>query len=181
MSEIFNGRPDHVAIWKAAVEGETVNWTSLFDGYNAAVDWPTCHFWRELADHYPEAKVILTVRDADAWFNSVYQTLYQEKLPESNQLDRDMAAMVAKMIWQDTFGGQFENRSHAIAAFERHNEEVRRAIPANRLLVHQISEGWEPLCKFLGCAVPAQAFPKANTTAEFQARVQYLESLMNRQ
>ncbi|MDH3602642.1 MAG: sulfotransferase family protein, partial [Candidatus Tectomicrobia bacterium] len=51
MSEIFNGRPDHVAIWKAAVEGETVNWTSLFDGYNAAIDWPTCHFWRELADH----------------------------------------------------------------------------------------------------------------------------------
>jgi Sulfotransferase domain len=81
--------------------------------------------------------------------------------------------MTKSLIWQGTFGGRFEDKQHALAVFERHNQDVIRRVPADRLLVYEVKEGWEPLCRFLDVPVPAgKPFPRLNDTAEFQRRRQ---------
>jgi Sulfotransferase domain len=171
MMEVF-GRPEHVALWHDAAHGKRVDWDALFAGFDATVDWPACSFWRELSEHYPDAKVLLTVRDAERWYESVHNTIYQamthaipEGAPPHARMHRDM---VLKLVLDSTFGGRFEDRAHAIAVFERHNEAVRRAIAPERLLVYEVAEGWEPLCRFVGRPVPDEPFPRINTTEEFR-------------
>jgi hypothetical protein len=79
--------------------------------------------------------------------------------------------MSDELIWRRTFGGRFEDRAHAIETFERHTEEVRQGVPAERLLVFEVGQGWEPLCAHLGVPVPDEPFPHLNDTASFRARV----------
>jgi hypothetical protein len=173
MIETFD-KPRHVELWQAAAEGRPVDWGELFAGYNAAVDWPACSFYQQLMDLYPEAKVLLTVRDPQTWYESVKNTIYPTSTEESDAPDvRAHHHMTRTLIWQGTFDGRFEDKQHAIAVFERHNHEVKQRVPAERLLVYEVREGWEPLCRFLGVAVPGdKPFPRLNDTAAFQQRVQ---------
>lgn len=171
MVEVFEN-PHHIALWRAAADGHPVDWDALFAGYGAAVDWPACHFWRHLMDHFPDAKVLLTVRDAERWYQSAHDTIYQAmigSLPIDDPVARSQREMAAKIVLEDTFGGRFEDRAHAIAVYERHNAEVRRAVPPARLLVYELGEGWEPLCRFLGKPVPAEPFPRVNSRDDFRA------------
>jgi len=171
MVEVFE-HPQHIAVWRAAADGQPVDWDALLAGYGAAVDWPACHFWRQLMDHFPDAKVLLTVRDAERWYQSAYDTIYQAmigSLPIDDPVARSQREMAAKIVLEDTFGGRFEDRAHAIAVYERHNAEVRRAVPPERLLVYELGQGWEPLCRFLGKPVPAEPFPKVNSRDDFRA------------
>jgi len=171
MVEVFDN-PQHIALWRAAAEGRPVDWDALFAGYGAAVDWPACHFWRQLTDCFPDAKVLLTVRDAERWYQSAHDTIYQAmigSLPIDDPVARSQREMAAKIVLEDTFGGRFEDRAHAIAVYERHNAEVRRAVPPERLLVYELGQGWEPLCRFLGKPVPAEPFPKVNSRDDFRA------------
>ena len=158
--------PEQVPIWRAAGRGELPDWDNAYAGYRSAVDWPTAYFWRELATHYPEAKVILTVRDPDDWFESVSKTIGPKMDPATN----DPASFGVAVIGQKVFGGRVTERDHAISAFERHNENVRSALPADRLLVYRTGDGWEPLCAFLGIPVPTEPYPRSNDTASFLAR-----------
>lgn len=172
MVEVFD-KPRHVELWQAAAEGRPVDWGELFAGYNSAVDWPACSFYEQLMELYPEAKVLLTVRDPEKWYRSVMNTIYptSKMEPESPEV-RAHRRMVNTLIWQGTFDGRTEDKQHAIAIFERHNEEVRRRVPAERLLVYEVKEGWEPLCRFLDVPVPVdKPFPRLNDTAEFQQRI----------
>ncbi len=165
--------PDHAAVWSSAVDGGQVEWDSLFAGFGAAVDWPACHFWRELAAHYPDAKVMLTVRDPERWYQSVRNTIYRAMtgpIADDDTNRRERMGMANKIILEQTFDGRFEDRAHAIDVYQRHNEAVRRDVPAERLLVHEVAQGWDPLCRFLGLPVPDEPFPQLNTTAEFRAR-----------
>jgi sulfotransferase family protein len=173
MLEVFD-KPRHVELWQAAAEGRPVDWGELFAGYNSAVDWPACSFYKQLMDVYPEAKVLLTVRDPERWYESVTNTIYPSSREASPPPDRRAHLhMIETLIWQGTFAGRFEDKQHAIAVFERHNEEVKRHVPAGRLLVYEVQEGWEPLCRFLDVPVPeATPFPRLNDTAAFQQRVQ---------
>ena len=173
MVEVFD-KPQHVEIWQAAAEGRTVDWSELFAGYNSAVDWPACSFYAQLMDVYPEAKVLLTVRDRDKWYESVTNTIYPSSTEETDAPDaRAHRHMVKTLIWQGTFDGRFEDKQHAIAVFERHTQEVKRRVPAKRLLVYEVQEGWEPLCRFLDVPVPVGTpFPRLNDTAAFQQRRQ---------
>ena len=171
MVEVFE-HPQHIAVWRAAADGQPVDWDALLAGYGAAVDWPACHFWRQLMDHFPDAKVLLTVRDAERWYQSAYDTIYQAmigSLPIDDPVARSQREMAAKIVLEDTFGGRFEDRAHAIAVYERHNAEVRRAVLPARLLVYELGEGWEPLCRFLGKPVPAEPFPRVNSRDDFRA------------
>ncbi len=77
--------------------------------------------------------------------------------------------MVNKIVVERTFGGSLD-RDHAIRIFNTHNEEVRRTVPAERLLVYEAGEGWEPLCSFLQVPVPATPYPKVNMADDFTAR-----------
>jgi hypothetical protein len=164
--------PEYVPQWQAAADGEPVDWDVVFRGYRATVDWPAAYFWRELTAHYPEAKVLLTVRDPERWYESFYNTIYAALTtpPPDNQPFPPRQVMGQKLMLEKTFGGRFEDRAFAIGVYERHNEEVQRSIPAHRLLVYEVSAGWEPLCEFLSCPIPPEPFPKTNTTEEFQAR-----------
>lgn len=172
--------PAHARVWENAADGKPVDWEALFDGYLAAVDWPVCGFYAELAALYPEAKVILTVRDAERWYESVRQTIHmvQGAFPRWillwNPRMRRILALTNKVIWSGSgmFEGRFEDRTFALEVFRRHADEVRQAIPAERLLVYDVAEGWGPLCAFLGVPVPAdRRFPHVNDTREFRTRV----------
>ncbi|MFT5012006.1 MAG: hypothetical protein ACJAX5_002332 [Patiriisocius sp.] len=167
MMEVF-GKPDHIALWQAAAEGKQADWPAIFEGYEAAVDWPVCSFWKELSEVYPAARFILSQRDTDKWFASASATIFKGM----NRNDDDPhLRMVKQLIVENTFGGDIENAEHAKAIFEAHNAEVLATLPAERVLVFEASDGWQPLCEFLGVDVPDEPYPRTNSTEDFQKRV----------
>lgn len=189
MSEVFEN-PGHAEYWEAAREG-SANWEKVFDGYRATVDWPGAAFYEELMERDPGAKVILTVRDPERWYESVRSTIYTIQnvasspifslaalfVPRIRQTKR-VARMASDLAWGDVFGGRFEDRRYAIEVFERWNEQVRKRVPAERLLVYEVKEGWEPLCDFLGVAVPeGRPFPHLNDAESFRRMIRRLTAL----
>ncbi|MDQ3247991.1 MAG: sulfotransferase family protein [Chloroflexota bacterium] len=175
MQEVF-AHPSHVQTWTDAATGKPVDWDKLFTGYQATVDWPGCTFYRELMQHYPDAKVLLSVRDPENWYQSAYNTIFRvgrqfpmNQMPKIVPPLRRFIRMVDAIIWRGTFHGRFADKPYAIAVFNRHIEEVKQIVPPQRLLVYEVKEGWEPLCKFLGVPVPQGIpFPHANDTVQFQ-------------
>ncbi|SIT58666.1 conserved hypothetical protein [Mesorhizobium prunaredense] len=162
-----NANPEQKKLWRAAGQGQLPNWDLAYAGYRSAVDWPTAHFWREVSDHYPDAKVVLTVRDPEAWYDSVAQTIGLSMDAASN----DPQSFGVAVVGNGVFGGRFNDRHHAIAVYEEHNATVRATLPPGRLLTYQVSEGWGPLCAFLAVQLPSEPFPRTNSTAEFRARM----------
>lgn len=171
--------PTHPRIWSAAGRGERVDWTEVLGRYRATVDWPWCEFYKELMEAFPDAKVVLTVRDPDAWYDSVSNTLYSLKIAMDKVLAahhvratanaRRLAPAHESRIWDETFSGRFEDRRYAVEVFNRHNEEVRKYVPAERLLVYEVEDGWQPLCEFLGVEPPeGKPFPRMNDTEAFR-------------
>lgn len=168
MSELGKN-PEHRPIWQAASAGQPVDWEGLFEGYRATVDWPACTYYRELMRCFPDAKVVLSIRDPEQWYDSVLTTIYASyKLhryarygspPAAGPLEDD------SLIWAGDFDGRFDDRRYAISVFEKHNEEVIEHVPANKLLVFQVDQGWTPLCGFLAVAEPAVPFPHLNPYA----------------
>ena len=162
----------HAAQWRAAAKGEAQPWDEVFDGFEATVDWPACTFWRELAAHYPGAKVLLSVRDPERWYDSVANTIYKAMKASEGLTEGPIGihmAMARRLVLENTFDGRFEDRAHAIDVFQRHNEAVEKEIPAERLLVCEVGSGWEPLCSFLDKPIPDEDFPHVNSTEEFGA------------
>jgi hypothetical protein len=162
MVEVFKN-PDAPSWWVDAAEGKA-DWGKIFDGYAASVDWPGATFYAELADAYPEAKVILTEREPEAWFRSTQATIFPNATPPDTDapFDQMFRKVIAKL-----FDNRMRDHDHVIDVFMRHNAAVRRRISPDRLLVYQIEQGWEPLCRFLGAGVPATPMLKTNTTEEF--------------
>lgn len=159
--------PSHAKVWRKAWRGEAVHWPTLLGKYGSAVDFPACSFYPELMAAYPDAKVILTVRDPERWYESAYQTIYLliQAMPHWVRWlpwAGDVYRMTEEVVWQGSFEGRFENRARAIHLFTRWNAEVQTTVPAERLLVFDVKQGWEPLCKFLGVAVPPGPFPHKN-------------------
>ena len=169
MTTLFE-RPDAAEQWQAIVAGRTpADWNTIFAGYQATVDWQACAYYKELMQVYPEAKVLLTVRDPEQWYESVLCTIYQvshSPLPHSPHVQ-----MINTLIWEGTFDGKFEDKDYAIAVFHRHTEEVKRHVPPEKLLVYNVKEGWGPLCTFLEVEVPEDMpFPRLNDRANFAGR-----------
>ncbi len=166
MFEIVSN-PHQVPGWTAAIDGQDVDWHGLLDGYVAQVDWPGASFWPELTAANPEALVILSVRDADAWYESASNTIFQvfDKMPP------EMAPWFESMrgLMDARFSAELDNRAAMMDAYERHNDAVREAVPADRLLEWTPTDGWEPLCERLGVPVPDQPFPVTNQTTVWRA------------
>jgi len=184
MTEVL-ARMQDARVWDAAARGEPVDWDALFRGYQATVDWPGCSFYEELLRRYPDAKVILTVRDPERWYDSARQTIYyvRHAFPSWARLMNPRMGpfirMLDRLIWDGTFQGRFEDKSFAIAVFNRHNEQVRRVVPPDRLLVYEVKEGWGPLCAFLGVPVPdGKPFPHVNDATEFRSRIRRIARIM---
>ena len=161
----------HAEIWRLALLGEYPAWNHFLGGYRAGVDWPVCHFWRELAQQFPHAKLILTRRDSEAWYASISKTIFEGILNSAPaEGARGPQQRMARVLLEKVFGQRFD-KDHVIAVFEAHNRAVAVALAPDRLLTYDVAEGWEPLCRFLQCAVPAEPFPRTNSTAEFRARI----------
>jgi hypothetical protein len=168
--------PDRARIFLAALKGERVDWNQAFAGFASTVDWPGCTFYEQLLETYPNAKVVLGVRDPDSWYESASKTIYAVKEAAARgALEGDRPAappevmqMIRTLIWDTTFEDRFAEKDFAIEVFNRHNDEVRRTVPAQRLLVHEIAWGWEPLCAFLGVPVPDEPFPHLNDAETFR-------------
>lgn len=172
--------PERSALLCAAADGDEASLVKAFDGYRASVDWPGTYFWRELTTRHPQAKVILTVRDPDAWYDSTERTIYAAaESRRGKPLSPAMAEcsrMLDRVVWDGTFGGRFADRAETIRRFEEHNAAVRAEIAPERLLEFQVREGWEPLCEFLGVAVPDEPFPRLNDTAAFTERAKRFQA-----
>ena len=171
MAEVAE-QPSHVGLWRAAWRGEEP-WEELFDGYAAAVDWPTAAFWPRLMQVYPEAKIVLTARDADGWFASAGRTIFKsmlEGLASNEEELRERLVMAREIIIDGTFGGDLLDRDHAVAVYEANVARVHREVPADRLVVFDGNDGWGPLCAALGVDEPDVPYPRINTTEEFHER-----------
>jgi hypothetical protein len=167
MVEVFKN-PAAPGYWEGAADGAPTDWEKVFEGYNATVDWPSATFYKTLADAYPAAKVILTVRDPQAWFASTQATIFARDYTAAPA--NAFESMVRKVVGR-MFDMRMHDRDWVISVFERHNAEVRRAIAPERLLTYDLAQGWVPLCAFLGVEIPDAPIPKANSTEEFLARL----------
>jgi hypothetical protein len=164
----------HTAQWRNVAAGEPIDWHKLYEGYQATVDWPSASSWRELMSVYPQAKVILTLRDSQQWYTSVMNTIWKlsagalaegERRQDEPMIER--AKMGSEVIWDGVFDGRMDDEAHVIDCFERHNQEVIDTVPAEQLLVYRPGDGWEPLCSFLQVSVPDADYPKVNSTEDF--------------
>ena len=176
---------DRVAQWERALDGEA-DWEEIFGASVATVDWPGGFFYAELAAAYPQAKVLLSVRDPQRWEPSFRETIWDMCFGDTliHNLSAARAkvdprwerylALIDRMFWieRGTFaGGAGETPATMIAAMTRHEDAVRAAIAPERLLVWDVTEGWGPLCEFLEVEVPAEPLPHANDREAFTYRV----------
>jgi hypothetical protein len=179
MRELF-AHPGHAETWTAMAKGEPPDWPSLYKSYRSAVDWPTAYFWRELIEYYPKAKILLTLRDPEKWYDSMAGTIFtaisgaypdgatEPQLPdEAPEIAKSQIICGKTIISDKVFQGRFSDKQHCISIYNEHNAAVQRTVPADRLLVLEVKDGWAPLCKHLGVPEPDTPFPKSNSKEEF--------------
>ena len=171
MREVVS-RPSHIKLWYDISRGEHPNWNRLFSGFNSAVDFPVCLFYKQLINIFPEAKFILTLRDFDTWYISTANTIYKVPSILPDWFERVVypirmfIVMQVNLIWVGLFKNNFSDRDSTKLVYYEHIESVKKIIPADKLLIYNVKEGWEPLCEFLDVDVPDIPFPKVNDTAE---------------
>lgn len=173
MAEIF-ANLDQLPQWQQAAAGRPANWDAVLAGYRATVGWPSAFFWHELAETYPEAKVLLTTRDPDAWYRSFSNTILAlvgaiDRV--KNPHIRATIEMCGRLAGARVFDGRADDPGYAKHVFRAHEATVRQAIASERLLVFDVREGWAPLCGFLGVPIPTGPFPRLNDTAQFGALI----------
>jgi hypothetical protein len=176
--------PENLQYWQKLKETGTTDWEELYNGYEATVDFPCYPWYKEHMKRYPDAKVILTVRPFEKWHESVYSTIWQAQNPTEEQR-LEMQVKVAanprllsvikcvefakQTIMEEHFQNRFLDKEFAEKIFHQHNEEVKAYVPAEKLLVFDVSDGWEPLCKFLGKPIPEEPLPHTNKREDFKA------------
>jgi hypothetical protein len=166
MLEIIND-PAQVPGWTDAIEGRDVDWQKLLNGYVAQVDWPGASFWQEISGANPDALVVLSTRDPDAWYRSAANTIFHVFENPIPGLEEWFGSV--HKLFRERFSDDLGNATAMIDAFERHNAQVRAGVPASQLLEWTPSDGWGPICERLGVAVPNEPFPATNTTNETRA------------
>jgi Sulfotransferase domain len=178
LADLDGGLP----LWERVADG-TADWEQIFGDARSTVDWPSARYYRELMDHYPEAKVLLSVRDAEAWVRSMRPTVWgiahgdsvihhvSEARAALDEPWRRFIALMKRMTWDPRTGvlaGDTTTDEGLAAVMNRWNDQVKDSVPAERLLVWDPCEGWEPLCEFLDVAVPAEELPHLNDTLSFR-------------
>lgn len=166
MIEVIGNGEAQVPLWNAALAGQP-DFGAIYAGYRSAVDWPTAAFWKELAEAFPEAKIILSSRSAESWYSSISETILATVgMPENwPPAAVEWFRMVEKVLNRSL--GTARDKESVLAAFHAHEAAVKAAIPSDRLLVHSAKDGWQPLCAFLSVPVPETAYPRTNSKEEF--------------
>lgn len=179
MEEVMD-HPEQVSGWISAAKGDAVNWDEIYDGYGSTVDWPGAHYWRQLAETYPDAKVIHSTRPAEKWWASYSKTIGMVMSERANgDADSEMETipdMAFEIVAKQTFDGAFNEELAVRNAFEKRARDVVSSISADRLLVFDVTEGWPPLCEFLGVPVPEGPFPRSNNQDDFWEMVKKIGS-----
>ena len=157
------GARDH---WLKLVNGGVPDWDVLFRGYNSCVDWPSAFYWRAIVDAYPDAKVLLTMRPAESWWKSFEATILKHILGSD-----DLTGFSHRLVAQQVFHGRPHDREHAISVYQQNVKDVLAYVSPERLLVHNLGDGWEPLCQWLDVPTPETPYPNGNTTEEFNRRI----------
>jgi len=178
MVEVFM-HPESMALWVDAAEGRP-NWDEIFKDYQSAVDYPTAAYWKQVADHYPDAKVLHTVRDPDKWFESTQATIFSQASPAIAGGGDDLRTRFFTGF-MGPIREHLADRAWMTDYFRRHTEEVKATIAPERLLIYEVGEGWDRLCKFLGVPVPAEPYPSENSRQEFIARSEAMRAAMAQQ
>ena len=158
-----NSNEEQKRLWRAFVGGAPTGWDQLFAGYASCVDWPSAHYWPDLIRAYPQARVILTHRSPESWWAS-----FEKTIVAGLSMSTDPASLGLALIRDKVFGGKPDDRAHAMALYEANVKAVRATVPKERLLVHELGDGWDPLCAHLRVAVPSQPYPSRNTASDFQ-------------
>lgn len=182
MRDMMSDLETSVPQFRKAFEGDA-DWDEIFEGKQSTVDWPASYYYRDLMDVYPDAKVLLSVRDADGWVKSMQSTITQlwfgdnlvHRLTQARYLiDPPFAAwidLLTEMNWgteRGAFGGTEGEAGPMAEAMERWNRTVIDTVPEERLLVWNPKDGWEPLCEHLDLPVPEEPLPNVNDTENFQ-------------
>jgi hypothetical protein len=182
MRDLLADLEGELPLWERVAEGAP-DWERIFGEAHSTVDWPSARYYRELMDHYPEAKVLLSVRDGEEWARSMRETVWGvfhgdsvmhhmcETRAVLDPLWRRYMALTWHLSWDEEVGalaGDTSTEAGLAAAMDRWNETVKRTVPADRLLVWNPCEGWEPLCAFLEVEVPAEPLPRLNNTTSFK-------------
>jgi len=171
-------RPHHLSFFLRAWRGKRVNWKGFFHKYNSVVDWPTCSFYKDLMTEFPDAKILLNVRDPEAWYDSMFETIYAIQPAFPWWFPRSVRKIHDEIIWNGNLRGVFNDRKKAIAVYKEWIDDVIITVPADRLLVFNLKEGWKPLCDFLGVPVPERkAFPHINERKSFKRLILLLKIL----
>ena len=184
MRELMTDFAGQVPLWEQARDGRG-DWERIFDGYTSTVDWPAAFHYRELMDTYPDAKVLLSVRDADSWERSMRDTVWAIYFGDSlmhhisrarYHVDphwRGWFDLMVSMCWtgRGAFAGSYSTPRQMMDAMERWNEEVKATVPEDRLLVWRPQDGWDPLCELLELPVPAEPLPNVNDTQAFKEAI----------
>ena len=178
------GDLDQAQVWRRAIDGEEP-WEEVFEGFQSTVDWPGSFFYKELTDFYPDAKVLLSVRDAEAWERSMRDTIWglfygdvliRDLSTARTRIDSKWRGYIEMMreMWHQS--GLIDNGADTtpqsmMQAMDAFNREVQENVPAERLLVWSVADGWEPLCEFLELPVPDTPFPHLNDSKVFAERI----------
>jgi hypothetical protein len=168
MAEIWANFTDEFPKWMRVIDGRA-DWEDVFDGYASAVDYPACTYWRELAAFYPDAKVLLSVRDPDDWFKSAGATVFSEAMLGKLR-EGPLKAFLDSTVTCD-FGDKIADRDFMVDYFQRRTAAIKAELPPERLLVFEAKQGWEPLCAFLGVPVPDVPYPRTNSREEMLERI----------
>ena len=174
MSEMIAHMRDHLPLWLRTAHGDP-QWDAIFAGYRSSTDYPGCMFWRELAAKYPDAKIILTTRDADRWFESVTATVMSPQHRARLEGDPAMAEFFRLTVFTADLESRLGDRDRMVEYFNAWNQAVIDEVPADRLLVYMPGDGWEPLCEFLDVPVPPEPYPRVNSREEMTERTGQLD------
>jgi hypothetical protein len=176
--------PDKLHYWKTLDETGDTDWDALYSGYDGTVDFPGYPWYKEHMKRYPDAKVILTVRDFESWYKSVDSTVFRagpqtpiEKIKMLSKLllsarARKVVKVIKwfkKVFFAERLKGNFGDKAFTEKFWNDHIAEVKASVPADKLLVYDVRDGWAPLCKFLGVKEPKDPIPHLNKKENFKA------------
>ena len=168
---IFDMKKHH-EMWQSALDGQPVNWIALFENFQSTMEWPAVSFLPELVEIFPEAKVILTLRNAESWYDSAASTIFPslESTAQHPDLEiRKRTRLSRRLVLHRQFNGEYWNKTKTIAVYQNHIRTVKLLIPKENLLCFDVKSGWSPLCSFLDVDEPSEPFPKINTRADQMA------------
>jgi len=180
MIDLINGehRERDLANWERIANGEQADWNEVFEGYESTVDWPGASVWKQMVDAFPDAAVLLNVRDFDGWYKSCGNTILAVRLAaQAGELEQDanreppspkLWAIIERLIWEGDFQGRFQDRDWVRSMYEERIEQIKAYVPADRLIVWNIGDGWAPIAERLGVPVPSAEFPRLHDTNEFR-------------